>query len=42
MDWPVQGEQSVVQTTILDDTTYVKRTAQRWIGDKEAKIDAGI
>jgi len=38
----VPGEESVVRTTILDDTTAAKRTAQRWAREKEAKIGAGV
>jgi len=38
MMWPAPGEESVVRTIILDDTTAAKRTAQRWAREKEAKI----
>jgi len=40
--WPAPGEESVVRTIILDDTTTAKRTAQRWARDKGAKIGAGV
>jgi hypothetical protein len=32
----------VVRTSILDDTTAAKSTAQRWAREKEAKIGAGV
>ena len=41
-DWPPPGEQSVVRTTILDDTTAAKCAAQCWARDKEAKVGAGV
>jgi len=41
-DWPPPGEESVVRTTILVDTTAAKNTAQRWAREKEAKISAGV
>jgi len=40
--WPAPGEQSVVRTVILDDTTSAKRTAQRWARAKDAKFGAGV
>jgi len=36
------GEESVVRTVILDDTTAAKRTAQGWAREKECKIGAGV
>jgi len=42
MMWPAPGEESVVRTVILDDTTAAKRTAQRWAREKDAKIGAGV
>jgi hypothetical protein len=42
MDWPAPGKESVVRTTILDDTTAAKRAAQPWAGEKEAKVGAGV
>jgi len=36
------GEESVVRTTILFDTTAAKTTAQRWGREKEIKIGAGV
>jgi len=42
MLWPAPGEESVVRTIILDDTTAAKRTAQRWAREKEVKIGAGV
>jgi len=41
-DWPPPGEESVVRTTILDDTTAAKNAAQCWAREKEAKIGAGV
>jgi hypothetical protein len=42
MTWPAPGEESVVKTTILDDTTAAKSTAERWAREKEATIGAGV
>ena len=39
-DWPPPGEESVVRTSILDDTTAAKR--QHWAREKEAKVGAGV
>jgi len=41
-DWPPPGKESVVRTTILDDTTPAQNAAQRWPREKEAKIGAGV
>ena len=41
-DWPPPGAESVVRTTILDDTTAAKRAVQRWAREKEAKVGAGV
>jgi len=40
--WPAPGEESVVRTIILDDTTAARRTVQRWAREKEPKIAAGF
>jgi len=40
--WPASGEESVVRTIILDDTTAGKRTAQPWRIEKDAKIGVGV
>jgi len=40
--WPAPGEESVVRTIILDDTTAAKRMAQLWAREKEATIGAGV
>jgi len=42
MMWPAPGEESVVRTIILDDTTAAKRTAQRWPREQEARMGAGV
>jgi len=42
MSWPAPGEEPVVRTTILDDTTAAKSAAQRWAREKEAKVGAGV
>jgi len=42
MNWPPPGEESVVRTTILDDTTAAKSAVQHWAREKEAKIGAGV
>lgn len=42
MNWPPPGEESVVRTHILDDTTAAKRAAQHWVREKEAKIGAVV
>jgi hypothetical protein len=42
MNWPTPGEESVVRTTILDDTTAAKRAVQGWAREKEAKVGAGV
>ena len=42
MNWPTLGEEPVVRTTILDDTTAAKSAAQRWAREKEAKVGAGV
>jgi hypothetical protein len=42
MMWPAPGEETVVRTIILDDTTAAKRTAQHWARVKEAKIGAAV
>jgi len=42
MSWPAPGEESVVRTVILDDSTAAKRAAQRWAREKEAKVGAGV
>jgi len=41
-DWAPPGEESVVRTTILGDTTTAKSATQRWARDKEAKVGAGV
>ena len=40
--WPAPGEESVVRTIILDDTTAAKRMAQLWAREKDAKTGAGV
>jgi hypothetical protein len=42
MMWPAPGQDSVVRTTILDDTTAGKSTAQRWAREQVPKIRAGV
>jgi len=42
MMYPVPGEESVVRTIILDDTTASRRTVQHWAREKEAKIGVGV
>jgi len=42
MNWPAPGEEQAVRTTILDDTTAAKSAAQRWAGEKEAKVGKGV
>jgi len=42
INWLALGEEPVVRTTILDDTTAAKSAAQRWAREKEAKIGAGV
>jgi len=41
-DWPPLAEESVVRTTILDDTTAAKCAAQRWARENDAKVGAGV
>jgi ribonuclease HI len=41
-DWPPPGEESVVRTTILGDSTAAKNAAQRWARENKAKIGAGV
>jgi len=41
-DWPPLGEESVVRTTILDDTTTAKSAELRWAREKEAKVGAVV
>jgi hypothetical protein len=41
-DWPPLGEESMVRTTILDDTRAAKSAAQRCARDKEANVRAGL
>ena len=36
------SQESVVRTTILDDTTAAKSAAQCWAREKEAKVGAGV
>jgi len=38
MNWPAPGEESVVKTTTLDDTTAAESAVQRWAREKGAKI----
>jgi len=42
MNWPAPGKESVIRTTILDDTTLRKSAAHRWAREKEANIGAGV
>jgi hypothetical protein len=42
MMWPALGKKLVVRTTIFEDITAAKRTAQRWARKKQAKIGAGV
>jgi len=42
MVWPAPVEESVVRTTIVDNTTAAKRTTHCWSREKEAKIGAGV
>jgi hypothetical protein len=42
MSWPAPGEQPVVSTTILDDTTAAKSAAQRSAREKEGTAGAGV
>jgi len=41
-NWPPPGEESVVRTTILDDTTTAQSAAQCWAREMEAKVGAGV
>jgi len=41
-NWPAPGEEPVVRTIILDDTTAAKSVAQHWAREKEAKIGVGV
>jgi hypothetical protein len=40
--WPAPGAESVVRTTILDDSTATKRTAQHWAPEIGSKIGSGV
>jgi hypothetical protein len=42
MDWTTLGEEPVVRTTILGDTTAAKSPERHWAREKEAKIGAGV
>jgi len=42
MNWPAQGEQSVVMTMILDNTNAAKRTMPCRASVKDAKIRTGV
>jgi hypothetical protein len=42
MNWLTPGEESVVSTTMLDDTTTAKRSMKCLEREKEAKIVAGV
>ena len=42
MNWVAPGEESVVRTTILDDTTAHTKAAKRCARETEAKIRAGV
>jgi len=42
MNWPALGEEPVVRTIILDDTTAAKSAVQRCAREKEAKVGAGF
>ena len=42
MSLPAPGEETVVRTNILDDTTAAKSAAQRWAKETEAKVGAGV
>ena len=41
-DWPPPSEESVVSTTILDNTTAAKNAGQRCAREKETKTGAGV
>jgi len=41
-DWPPPGQESVVRTTIPDDTTAAKSAAQHWSREKAAEVGAGV
>ena len=41
-EWPPPGQESVIRTTILDDTTPAKNPAQRWAREKEPNIGARV
>jgi len=42
IDLPPLCTESVVRTSILDDTTAAKSAAQRWVRNKAAKVGAGV
>jgi len=42
MSWPTPGQEGVVRTTLLDDTTAAKCDAKRWAREKAAKVGAGV
>jgi len=42
INWLGLGKESVVRSTILDDTTAAKRAVQRWAREREGNIGAGV
>jgi hypothetical protein len=42
MCWPNPDEEPAVMTVILSKDTAPKREAIRWVGERDAKVGAGV